>query len=169
MYFHSCISIRGCALFSLWNSPHHGRHKMVENKGSNVRYNKINIAFPDCVRVENIIPRNMIINLGLRVAVKLNSLPYIRRYTSPNENFEYSYPLNVSLTQEPHTKTMHCFISIMAQAVQCNSSQHSSFLSLLLLDFARSLRRGLSQYSRSCSHPFAAINLGDIDIVLTAT
>ena len=64
MYFHSCISIRGCALFSLWNSSHYGRPKTVENKGSNVRYNKINITFPDMVIVENIIPRNMIINLG---------------------------------------------------------------------------------------------------------
>ena len=64
MYFHSCISIRGCAFFSLWNSPHHGRPKTVENKGSNVRYNKINITFPDWVTVENIIPRNIIINLG---------------------------------------------------------------------------------------------------------
>ena len=64
MYFHSCRSIRGCALFSLWISPHHGRPKTVENKGSNVRYNKINITFPDMVIVENIIPRNMIINLG---------------------------------------------------------------------------------------------------------
>ena len=36
-----------------------------ENKGSNnVRYNKINITFPARVIVENIIPRNMIINLG---------------------------------------------------------------------------------------------------------
>ena len=43
---------------------HHGRPKTVENKGSNVRYNKINITFPDWVLVENIIPRNMIINLG---------------------------------------------------------------------------------------------------------
>ena len=41
MYFHSFISIRGCALFSLWNSPHHGRPKTVETKGSNVGYNKI--------------------------------------------------------------------------------------------------------------------------------
>ena len=64
MYFHSCISIRGCALLSLWNSPHHGWPKTVENKGSKVRYNKINITFPDWVKVENIIPRNMIINLG---------------------------------------------------------------------------------------------------------
>ena len=33
--------------------------------------------------------------LRLRVAVKLNSGRYTRRYTSPNENFEYSYPLNM--------------------------------------------------------------------------
>ena len=64
MYFHSCISIRGCALFSLWNSLPHGGPKTVENKGSSVRYNKINVTFPDWVKVENIIPRNMIINLG---------------------------------------------------------------------------------------------------------
>ena len=37
---------------------------MVENKGSNVRYNKINITFPDWLIVENFIPGNMIINLG---------------------------------------------------------------------------------------------------------
>ena len=37
---------------------------MVENKRSNVRYNRINITFPDCMIDENIIPRNMIINLG---------------------------------------------------------------------------------------------------------
>ena len=30
-------------------------------------------------------------------ALKLNFRPYIRRYTSPNENFEYSYRLNISL------------------------------------------------------------------------
>ena len=28
-----------------------------------------------------------------RIAVKQNFRPYIRRYTSPNEKFEYSYPL----------------------------------------------------------------------------
>ena len=37
---------------------------------------------------------NHVLRLRLRVAVKLNFRPYIRRYTSPNENFEYSYPLN---------------------------------------------------------------------------
>ena len=37
---------------------------------------------------------NHVLRLRLRVAVKLNFRPYIRRYTSPNENFEYSYPLS---------------------------------------------------------------------------
>ena len=37
---------------------------MVENKGSNVWYNKINIALTDWGIDKNIIPRNMIINLG---------------------------------------------------------------------------------------------------------
>ena len=36
---------------------------------------------------------NHILRLRSRVAVKLDFRPYIRRYTSPNENFEYSYPL----------------------------------------------------------------------------
>ena len=38
---------------------------------------------------------NHVSRLRSRVAVKLNFRPYIRRYTFPNENFEYSYPLNV--------------------------------------------------------------------------
>ena len=37
---------------------------------------------------------NHVLPLRLRVAVKLNFQPYIRRYTSPNENFEYSYHLS---------------------------------------------------------------------------
>ena len=40
---------------------------------------------------------NHVLRLRSRVAVKLNFRPYIRRYTSPNENFEYSYPLIVGL------------------------------------------------------------------------
>ena len=56
-------------MHSLWNSPHHGRSKRkqtVENKESNVLFSiiKINITFPVRVIVENIIPRNMTINLG---------------------------------------------------------------------------------------------------------
>ena len=37
---------------------------------------------------------NHVLRLRLRVAVKLNFRPFTRRYTSPNENFEYSYPLS---------------------------------------------------------------------------
>ena len=33
-----------------------------------------------------------------QVAVKLNLQPYIRQYTSPNENFESSYPLKENVT-----------------------------------------------------------------------
>ena len=64
IFIYECISIRDCALFSLWNSSHQGRPKTVENKGCNVRYNKINVTFPDWVIVENIISQYMIINLG---------------------------------------------------------------------------------------------------------
>ena len=63
MYFHSFIHKRLC-IVSLWNSPRHGRPKTVENKGSNVRYSKINITFPDCVIIEKVISRNMIIKLS---------------------------------------------------------------------------------------------------------
>ena len=36
---------------------------------------------------------NHVLRLRLRVVVKLNFQPYNRQYTSPNENFEYSYLL----------------------------------------------------------------------------
>ena len=41
---------------------------------------------------------NHVLRLRLCVAVTLNFRPYIRRYTSPNEKFEFSYPLIVALT-----------------------------------------------------------------------
>ena len=40
------------------------------------------------------IPSEIKFKLRSHVMVKLNFRPYIRRYTSPNENFEYSYLLN---------------------------------------------------------------------------
>ena len=56
------IDKRLCIIFA-WNSPHHGRPKTIENKGSNIRYNKIHITFSDWVIVENIISGNVIITL----------------------------------------------------------------------------------------------------------
>ena len=35
---------------------------------------------------------NLVFRGPISGAVKRDSLMYIRRYTSPNENFEYSYP-----------------------------------------------------------------------------
>ena len=69
------IDKRLCIIFPLDLPPLYGRPKTVENKGSNVRYYKINITFPDWmivykynilerVIVENIIPRNVINNRG---------------------------------------------------------------------------------------------------------
>ena len=49
---------------------------------------------------------NHILRLCTLVTVKLNFQPYIRGYTSPNENFEYSYPL----------------ISILASAIPTSES-----------------------------------------------
>ena len=40
---------------------------------------------------------NHVLRLHSHVAVKLNFRLYIRRHTSPNENFEYSYPLSIFL------------------------------------------------------------------------
>ena len=37
---------------------------------------------------------NEVVRLRWRVAVKWNFKPYNRWYTSPDENFEYGYPLN---------------------------------------------------------------------------
>ena len=52
---------------------------------------------------------NHVLRLRSRVAVKLNFRPYIRRYTSPNENFEYSYPLNYTQNYitEPELNIKH--------------------------------------------------------------
>ena len=48
---------------------------MVESKGSNVLYSKISITFSDWMIVENIIPRNMIINLDC--ALVDNHIPQV--------------------------------------------------------------------------------------------
>ena len=53
---------RLCIIFPLEHS-HHGRPKTVENNGSNVRYNKINIAFSDWVIVRNLINSKLISEL----------------------------------------------------------------------------------------------------------
>ena len=59
------IDKRLCIIFPL-ELPHHGMPKTVENIGSNIRYNKINMTFSDWVIVKNIISDNVIITfLGM--------------------------------------------------------------------------------------------------------
>ena len=99
---------------------------MVENKGSNVHYNKINITFPDWVIVENFIPRNMIISLGCAWDNINNPQDDIFVYhpirkcniyiiTSPNENFEYGmhFCSVISNCCKPHKVVHHqtrCYV-----------------------------------------------------------
>ena len=57
----------------------------------------------------------------LRVTVKLNFRPYIRRYSSPNENFEYGYPHSNALLNFSHKKTvkMYFVAPIRPAAASC--------------------------------------------------
>ena len=49
---------------------------------------------------------NHVLRLHLCVAVKIIFRQYIQRYTSPNENFEYSFPLN-HLTEDKSYEPVH--------------------------------------------------------------
>ena len=91
--------------------------------------------------------RQNVLWLGSHGAVKLNFLVYIRQYTYPNENFEYSYPLNDSCNLNPcHNECFLCttllpqFIGphhqMMAELYRCfPSSCLSSFVHTLTQSF----------------------------------
>ena len=51
--------------------------------------------------------RNHVLRLRSRVTVKRDFRTYIRRYTSPNENFDYGYPHSNPLLQL-ELKLEHC-------------------------------------------------------------
>ena len=56
-------------------------------------------------------------------AVKLNFQPYIRRYTSPNENFQYSYLLNQHFTvKSSNSNTFPKNLNIMTKQKRVYSS-----------------------------------------------
>ena len=70
----------------------------------------------------------MFFPLCSRVVVKLNSRPYIRRYTSPNENFKYSYPLNNQLSVlHNETRTKHRTPSNSGNGKKTMNQQQSSY------------------------------------------
>ena len=55
---------------------------------------------------------NYVLRLRWRVAVKkLKFRPYIRRYTSPNDKFQYSYPLSFLLYIAEFSK--HVFMLVI--------------------------------------------------------
>ena len=72
--------------------------------------------------------------IRLRIAVKLNFRPYIQRYTSPNENFEYSYPLiilhvfTIDLKSSSKVKVKDKFEKTLPQAMHMNMT--STILSI---------------------------------------
>ena len=77
---------------------------------------------------------NDVLRLRLCVAVKLNFRPYIQRYTSPNENFEYSYRLiylyilayNHRHNHLDHVVNMwHHFCMVFQSRVQCTNHSGS--------------------------------------------
>ena len=71
-------------------------------------------------------------NLVLRLRVKRDSRTYIRRYTSPNENFENGYPHSNALLKFSLKKTMEmCFVALRPAAACCIKSIVSCIYSLV--------------------------------------
>ena len=77
--------------------------------------------------------------LHLRIAVKLNFPPYIQGYTSPNENFEYSYPLNVgvrsSFGSEAVSTSIYCVCeakALVCTKILCKNSEICNQYEILL-------------------------------------
>ena len=71
---------------------------------------------------------NHVLQLRSRVAVKLTFRPYIRQYTSPNENFEYSYPLSINPFPANHNN--YCQL---VQLLTCFCCQYSKTCVLFCL------------------------------------
>ena len=73
-------------------------YKLGDNCIQNVHLGRYNVEYT---------VRNLFIRWCLSGAVKLDFRQYIRRYTSPNENFEYGYPHSNALLQF-RLKFEHC-------------------------------------------------------------
>ena len=83
---------------------------------------------------------NHVLRLRSRVPEKLNFRSYIRRYTSPNKNFEYSYPLIVFRCV---IKGLHCIFNPSDKFKSCYPAiELSTGLTLIphvLIDFEKEL------------------------------
>ena len=55
---------------------------------------------------------NLVLRRRVSGAVKRDFRTYIRRYTSPNENFEYGYPHSNALLTFPFKKTVNMYFVV---------------------------------------------------------
>ena len=74
---------------------------------------------------------NFVLRRRVSVAVKHDFRPYIRRYTSPNENFEYGYPHSNVLFNFYTSKTLY-FLQNVSFISDVNHYVDQSFATLLL-------------------------------------
>ena len=74
---------------------------------------------------------NFVLRRRVRGAVKHDFRPYIRRYTSPNENFEYGYPHSNVLFNFYTSKTLY-FVQNVSFISDVNHYVDQSLATLLL-------------------------------------
>ena len=73
---------------------------------------------------------NFVLRRRVSVAVKHDFRPYIRQYTSPNENFEYSYPHSNVLFNFYTSKTLY-FVQNISFVSDVNHYVDQSLVTLL--------------------------------------
>ena len=90
--------------------------------------------------------RNLVLQrcASSRVAVKHDFRKYIRRYTSPNENYEYGYPHSNALKQFP-LKSEHC-------------KPHNAARHPMKCDIINDVKLFPTVYRRIYSHKFLTIS-----------
>ena len=74
---------------------------------------------------------NFVLQRRVSGAVKHDFRPYIQRYTSPNENFEYGYPHSVVLFNYFTSKTLY-FVQNISFVSDVNHYVDQSLATLLL-------------------------------------
>ena len=79
-----------------WVAVLHG-FKYGDNCIQNLHLGRYNVGYT---------VRNLVLRRGVSGAVKRDFRTYIRRYTSPNENFEYEYPHSNALLTFPFKNTV---------------------------------------------------------------
>ena len=92
---------------------------------------------------------NHVLRLHSQVALELNLQPYIRKYTSSNENFEYGYPYSNGLLQ--------CCFKLKCCKQACKEDIRLIFLDFLFLNQAKRLMKQYFQLEQSGQSSLLAI------------